>query len=246
MRGLADKTAVLTGSASGIGAATARRLAEEGATVVVTDVDEAGGEETVADIQTNGGTAEFRKLDVSDYDAVETVFEDIGEDYGSFDVLFNNAGIGENSHFEETTVEERNRLIEVNLYGVWNGCHAALPIMRASGGGAIVNTSSMSGWRPAYVSTYAVTKAAVLHFTKSVAHEFGQHDIRINAVCPGTIETPMTNEWFSDRSLEIQREHTALDRLGSPEEIASGVAFLASDDASYMTGRALKIDGGYV
>jgi NAD(P)-dependent dehydrogenase (short-subunit alcohol dehydrogenase family) len=246
MRGLADKTAVLTGSASGIGAATARRLAEEGGTVIVTDVDVEGGKAVADEIAADGGTAEFRKLDVTDYDAVESVFEGVAADYGSLDIVFNNAGIGEDDRFEETTVEHRDRLVEVNLYGVWNGCHAATPLMRASGGGAIVNTSSMSGWRPAYMSTYAVTKAAVLHLTKSIAHDLGKHDIRINAVCPGTIETPMSNEWFSDRALAAQREHTALDRLGDPEEIAAGAAFLASEDASYVTGRALKIDGGYV
>lgn len=245
MRGLQEKTVVVTGGASGIGAATANRLAEEGATVVVTDVDTEGGKAVTEEIREGGGTARFQELDVTDYDQVQAVFETVADEYGRIDVLFNNAGIGEQRSFEETTVEHRNRLVEVNLFGVWNGCQAVLPIMKENGGGVIVNTSSMAGWRPAYVSTYAIAKAGVLHLTKSLAHEFGRHDIRINAVCPGTIDTPMADQWFSEAALDAQRERIALGRLGDPEEIAAGVTFLASDESSFMTGRALKLDGGY-
>jgi NAD(P)-dependent dehydrogenase (short-subunit alcohol dehydrogenase family) len=245
MRGLQDKTAVVTGGASGIGAATATRLAEEGATTVVTDIDTEGGTEVAEEIRDSGGTAKFHELDVTDYDEVAAVFEMVGEEYDGIDVLFNNAGIGEDRNFEDTTVEHRNRLVEVNLFGVWNGCRAVLPIMKETGGGVVVNTSSMAGWRPAYVSTYAIAKAGVLHLTKSLAHEFGHHDIRINAVCPGTIDTPMADQWFSEAALDAQRERIALGRLGNPEEIAAGVAFLASEESSFMTGRALKLDGGY-
>lgn len=134
----------------------------------------------------------------------------------------------------------------MNLNGVWNGCHAVLPILEESGGGAIVNTSSMAGWEPAPITTYALTKAAVLHFTRSVAGELAQYGIRINAVCPGLIDTAMTEEWYSADEREAMRRRTALGRWGDPEEVASCVAFLASEDASYVTGRAMKVDAGYV
>lgn len=246
MRGLGEKTVVLTGAASGIGAATAKRFAEEGSRVVVTDIDVEGGRETVDTIESEGGHAEFRELDVRSYDDFEAIINDVADEYGGIDVLFNNAGLGEDHSFAETTIEHRNRLVEVNLYGVWNGCHTVFPIMKANGGGAIVNTSSMAGWLPAPITTYAMTKAAVLHFTKSIAQELGEHDIRVNAVCPGTVETPMTDEWYSDRQREAMRRHNTIPRFGQPEEIAAGVAFLASEDASFVTGRALKIDGGYL
>ncbi|MDS0476992.1 SDR family NAD(P)-dependent oxidoreductase [Natrinema sp. 1APR25-10V2] len=249
MRGLRDKTAVITGGASGIGRATAHRLAEEGVDVVVTDVDDDGGEETVERIEANeaaDGVAEFRSLDVSDYDRFEECLLAAAETHDGLDILFNNAGIGEARSFRETTREHRDDLIDVNLNGVWNGCHAALPVFEESGGGAIINTASMAGWKPAPITTYALTKAAVLHFTRSVAGEFAQYDVRINAVCPGLVDTAMTDEWYSEAEQEAMRRQTALDRWGDPEEIASCVAFLASEDASYVTGRAMKVDAGYV
>ncbi|HKJ58403.1 MAG TPA: SDR family NAD(P)-dependent oxidoreductase [Halobacteriales archaeon] len=245
MRGLTDSVAFVTGGASGIGRATARRLADEGSTVVVTDVDEAGGRETVELVESDGNTATYRDLDVRDYDRFESLLEETVDEYGSLDVLFNNAGVGEDHSFAETTQEHRDRLIDVNLKGVWNGCHAAFPLLADTGGGSIINTSSMAAWLPAPISTYAMTKAAVLHFTRSIAYELGRRDVRVNAVCPGVIETPMTAEWYTDEERSTMARHSALSRLGDPAEIASAVAFLASDDASFVTGRALKVDGGY-
>jgi len=246
MRGLEDKIAVVTGGASGIGAATAKRFAEEGATVVVTDIDTDGGETIAEEIQSSGGTAAFRGLDVRSYDEVKAVFETIAEARGGIDILFNNAGIGERRSLAETDEAHRDKLVDVNLFGVWNGCRAVLPIMRDTDGGAIINTSSMAGWLPASLTTYAMTKAAVLHFTKSIAQEFGEHGIRVTAICPGAIETPMLEDWYTDDQVEAMRHRSAVSRLGKPEDVAAGVAFLASEDASFITGRALKVDGGFL
>lgn len=249
MRGLDGKTAVVTGGASGIGRATANRLAEEGVDVVVTDVDDEQGEAAAEEINANGsadGTAEFRSLDVTDYDRFEECLTAVAEDHDGLDILFNNAGIGEGRSFRRTTPEHRDKLIDVNINGVWNGCHAALPIFDADDGGVIINTSSMAGWKPTPITSYAITKAAVLHFTRSLAGEMAQYDIRINAVCPGLVTTAMTDEWYPESQQEEMRKRTALERWGDPEEIASCVAFLASEDASYVTGRALKVDAGYL
>lgn len=246
MRGLEDKTVVLTGGASGIGAATAKRFAEEGSTVIVTDVDTEGGHAVADEIEDAGGTAEFYELDVRSYDDVESVLNEVDKAHDGVDVLFNNAGIGERRSLAETDEAHRDKLVEVNLYGVWNGCRAALSVMQDSGGGAIVNTSSMAGWVPASFTTYAMTKAAVLHFTKSIAQEFGEHGIRVTAVCPGAIDTSMLREWYSDNQAEAMRRRSAVSRLGNPDEVAAGVVFLASEDASFITGRALKIDGGFL
>lgn len=249
MRGIAGKTAFVTGGGSGIGRATAHRLCEEAADVVVADVDEAGGRETVEQIAADDdadGEATFRALDVRDYDDVEAALESAAETHDGLDILFNNAGVGEDHGFRETTLEHRDELIDVNLKGVWNGCHAAVPVLRESGGGAIVNTASMAGWRPTPITTYALTKAAVLHFTRSVAGELARDDIRINAVCPGLVDTAMTRTWYSADEREAMRRQTALDRWADPEEVAACVAFLISEDASYVTGRDIKVDAGFV
>lgn len=248
MRGLDSKTAVITGGASGIGRASAKRLAEEGTNVVVTDVDVEGGEETVKQIDESNfpGTAYFRELDVTDYDRFSEVLEEADERLDAVDILFNNAGIGEMQSFEETSPAHVENMLEVNVMGVWNGCHAVLPLMKDGGGGSIINTSSMAGWSPTNITTYGLSKAAVLHFTRSVAAELGSHDIRVNAICPGLIDTQMTKTWFTEEIREKEKTRTALERWGDPEEVASCVAFLASEDSSYMTGRDIKVDAGYV
>lgn len=250
---LEDKTAVITGAGSGIGRATAKRCAEEGATVVVTDVDVEGGRETVAQIDTSGGTAEFRELDVVDYDAVKAALERVHATHGGLDLLHNNAGIlGPVAKLTETTREQRDRLIDVNIKGVWNGCHAAIPLMKEMEGGAIVNTSSVSGFLASPdATTYCLTKAAVLNFTRAVAHEVGTHGIRVNAVCPGMTKTDMLDavyDGLGDDPEAVREEFRAefsLDRLGEPEDIANCVVFLLSEEAGWVTGQGLTVDGGF-
>lgn len=250
---LAGKTAVVTGAGSGIGRATAERCAEEGARVVVTDIDTGGGESTVERIHDAGGEAEFRELDVSDYDAVATLLETVDADYDGLDLLHNNAGIlGPVAELTETTPHERDRLIDINVNGVWNGCHVAVSLMKDNDGGAIVNTSSVSGYLASpEATTYCLTKAAVLNFTRAVAHEVGKYGIRVNAVCPGMTQTDMLDtvyEGLGEDPEEIRaefREEFSLGRLGNPEDIANAVVFLLSDEAAWITGHGLPVDGGF-
>lgn len=244
------RRALVTGAASGIGRATARHFADEGADVVLTDIDAEEGEAAAAAIDDEAaGEIQFRALDVRDHDAVQTVFESVHED-GGLDVVVNNAGAVVSGDLVDTSVERRDHLVAVNLYGVWNGCRAAVPLMETMGEGAIVNVASTAGLRgrPG-LATYAMTKAAVVNFTRAVAGEVGATGVRVNAVCPGTIETAMAARAFaaSDDPEAARRRAVAahpLDRLGRPEEVAAAIAFLCSEAASFITGVALPVDGG--
>ena len=245
------QTAVVTGAASGIGRATARRLGTEGAYVVVTDVDLEGARATAEAIDSTDGAATARELEVTDEDAVERVLDDVANERG-LDVLVNNAGLGQlPTRIEETDIETRDRMVAVNALGVWNGCWAGVPRMRETGGGAIVNVSSLAGVIGApRMATYSLTKAAVLNFSKAVAAEVGPDGIRVNAVCPGFVDTQMVDEFFAATGDPQQaREQTEgmypLRRLGEPDEIANAIAFLASEEASFVTGHGLVVDGGF-
>jgi NAD(P)-dependent dehydrogenase (short-subunit alcohol dehydrogenase family) len=248
---LDDKTALVTGAASGIGEATALRFAEEGAHVVVTDIDTPGGESLVEDIEDAGGEATFYELDVTDADQFHEVVDDVADQHG-LDVLVNNAGTGHpSSYIEDTDESMRDFVIDVNVKGVWNGCHAALPHMKEQGDGAIVNIGSLaSHFGLPKQAAYSLTKGAVLNFTRAVAAEAGPKGVRVNAVCPGFTDTPLLQQFLSmtddpEAAREQMRESYPLKRLGEPEEIASCICFLASEDASWVTGHGLVVDGGY-
>ncbi|MFC7165271.1 SDR family NAD(P)-dependent oxidoreductase [Halospeciosus flavus] len=245
------RTALVTGAASGIGRATAERLADEGATVVVTDVDEQNGEAVVDEIETAGGDAVFRELDVTDADAFDAVVQAVDERHG-LDVVVNNAGIAHpHATVEETDAETFERVLDVNVRGVWNGCQSALRVFKDRGEGAIVNVASLGGMigLPRQ-GVYTLTKGAVLNFTRTVAAEAGPAGVRANAVCPGFVETEMGESFFEDaddpeEARERMERQYPLRRLGRPEEVAAAIAYLASDDASWVTGHGPVVDGGY-
>jgi len=247
---LDEKTVVVTGAGGGIGRGTAVRCAEEGARVVGSDINRERGEETVAEIRDAGGEAIFEPLDVSDYDEFERLLEKVDQAFDGIDVLVNNAGISRFGAIEDTGLDVRDELLSINLFGPWNGCRAAVPLMKANGGGSIINVSSVTGLLglPNF-ATYSLTKAGVLNLTYSLAAELGGHDIRVNAVCPGRVKTPMLDRALADVDdpEEVRKraaaEH-ALGRMGRPEEIADCIVFLASDEASFVTGEGLVADGG--
>ncbi len=248
---LTDETVLITGAGSGIGRATARRCAEAGAYVVVTDVDEEGGTETVDLIAESGSNAEFRELDVLDESGFVDTVDEIADTYG-LDVVVNNAGVGHvPALIEDVDDRQRDHVLDVNVKGVWNGCAAALPVMKAQGEGAIVNVASLAGIVGSQrLGAYAASKGAVVNFTRTVAVEAGPHGVRANAVCPGFVEGGIGRDYFEafgdpETAKERMAEAYPLGRLGTVEEVADAVCFLASDAASFVSGEALLVDGGY-
>lgn len=240
--GLLDgRRAVVTGGASGIGRATARRMAEEGARVAVIDVNGDAAQEVAREI---GGTAHV--ADVTDPDALSGAVDDAVEAMGGLTTLFNNAGTGNQSALHEWPLEEWNRLLAVNLTGVFLGFRAAIPHIRASGGGSVVSTASISGTRPAAgEAPYSAAKAGVAAITASAALEYGPQ-IRVNSVSPGMILTKLTEPLlkFLPHEKERYERTTPVGRIGQPEDIADVVVFLCSDMARFITGQNIVVDGG--
>ena len=239
----AGKVAVITGGASGIGLATVGRLHAEGAAVVIADIADEAGERVARDL---GDLAIYQHTDVADFDQVEALIARAEATFGGLDILFNNAGIGSFAAIPELTPQDWRRVIDVDLSGVFYGCKAAIPRMRARGGGVIVNTASISGMAGDYgFSAYNAAKAGVINFTRTCAIDHAREGIRVNAVCPGPVDTPIIagiGEFQGVR--QAWNEAVPMGRFARPEEIAAVVAFLASDDASYLTGAAIPVDGG--
>lgn len=251
MAGLVQgKIALVTGGGSGIGRATSLALAKEGAKVAVSDVVVAGGEETVRLIQAAGGEALFIKADVTQVAEVEALINKVVETYGRLDCAFNNAGIeGTMTSTTECSEENFDRTIAVNLKGVWLCMKHEIPHMLKQGGGAIVNTASVAGLvgfqgLPAYVAS----KHGVNGLTKTAALEYAKSGIRVNAVCPGVIHTPMVDRLFTSQPSagETIAAMEPVGRLGKPEEIAAAVVWLCSDAASFVTGLPMAVDGGLI
>ena len=249
---LEDQTVFVTGAGSGLGRRISYRAAEEGATVVVTDVDREGGEGTVEQVSETPGEAVFHELDVTDGGAFHDLVDAVAEEHG-LDGIVNNAGIAHRAaDAEELDAGELETVLDVNVRGVWNGCHAALPHLKAQGSGSIVNVASLAGFigMPKQ-SVYSLSKGAVLNFTRAVAAEAGREGVRANAVCPGIVDTPLARQAFDAHGddPEAVKERMArqypLGRLGEPDDVAKPAVFLLSDDASWVTGHGLVIDGGY-
>lgn len=245
-----NKVAIITGAASGIGRAVAQRLSSEGASVALIDRNQEGLAEVVASLP-DQSKVWHRAMDIANEADVEKCVADVAAKFGRVDVLCNNAGIagGDYLPISETDTGVWQQIMTVNVMGAVNFTKYASRIMRDQRSGAIVNTASVAGVRSgAGGNAYSASKAAVINLTQTCACDLGEFNVRVNAVCPGLIETGMTARVF-DRARELQKEHKLgsrceLRRYGHPHEIAAAIAFLASDDASYITGQALPVDGG--
>jgi meso-butanediol dehydrogenase/(S,S)-butanediol dehydrogenase/diacetyl reductase len=238
------KVAVVTGGASGIGAASARLFAREGAAVVIADLNEDLGRALAAEI--GDDSALFHRCDVAVCAEVEALIEAAVRRFTKIDVLFNNAGIGAFAETPDLEPETWERVIAVDLNAVFYACRAAIPHMRRTGGGTIVNTASISGLYGDYAFTaYNAAKGAVVNYTRALAIDHARDNIRVNALCPGLIDTPLTEAAKQLQGVfEAWTETIPMRRAGTPEEMAKVVAFLASDDASYVTGAMMVADGG--
>jgi meso-butanediol dehydrogenase/(S,S)-butanediol dehydrogenase/diacetyl reductase len=244
---LADRVALITGSGSGIGEASAKTLAREGASVVVIDVNEAGGERVVSEIEAAGGTAVFFRADVGVPSEIEAMIAFALERYGRLDILHNNAVFSPYGRIGDLELEGWQRALDVGLTGYWYATKLALRPMLAQGNGAIVNTSSGYGLTGAFnLGAYTALKAGVLNLTRTTAIEYARKGIRCNAVCPGPTATPsmLSVEDAFPGMLEPMTAAVPMGRLGQAQEIANVVLFLVSDDASFVTGAYVVADGG--
>jgi NAD(P)-dependent dehydrogenase (short-subunit alcohol dehydrogenase family) len=242
---LQDRVAVVTGGASGIGLASVRRMAEEGAKVVIGDLDPAAGKAAADEV---GGL--FVPTNVTDKDAVDNLFETALREYGSVDIAFNNAGISppEDDSILETDLEAWRKVQDVNLTSVYLCCKAAIPIMQRQGKGSIINTASFVAIMGAATSqiSYSASKGGVLSMSRELGVQFAREGIRVNALCPGPVNTPLLQELFAKDAERAQRRlvHVPMGRFAEPSEMAAAVAFLASDDSSFMTANTFLVDGG--
>ncbi len=252
MARLEGRTALVTGAASGIGAQTAKTLAREGARVAVADIQEKQSEQVVNEIEQHGHQALAVRCNVQEEADLEDAVDATVDAFGSLDVAVNNAGIeGELAATAEHPTDAFDRVVSINLRGVFLGMKHEIPVLLDNGGGSIVNVASVLG-KVAFPTTpaYTASKHGVLGLTKTAALEYAEEDVRVNAVCPGWIQTPMVMERgvhageHEDTRRELESMH-AMNRLGDAQEIADAVAYLASDEASFVTGHALSADGGY-
>ncbi|MEM3602420.1 MAG: SDR family oxidoreductase [Candidatus Bathyarchaeia archaeon] len=247
---LNGKVAIVTGGASGIGRAAAMLFAREGAAVVVVDLKEAEGEEVAEQITRENGKAIFVKADVSKAEDCRKAVEKAVEAFGKLDILFNNAGIIRRASVEETSEEEWDKVMAVNVKSVFLFSKYAIPLMAKAGGGVIINTASgwgLAGGRKA--AAYCASKGAVVLLTKAMALDHGEQNIRVNCICPGDTDTPMLRNEAAQLGISLKEflSYSAsrpLKRIGKPEEIAQAALFLASDASSFITGTALIVDGG--
>jgi 3-oxoacyl-[acyl-carrier protein] reductase len=241
---LQDKVSLITGAGQGIGRATAEKFAQEGAVVIVCDLKQAAVDAVVQAIQSSGGRAEGHVMNVTDRAGIDAVVAAVIQRHGRLDVLVNNAGITKDARLQKMTLEQFDAVIDVNLRGVYHCAQAVADQMVAQGSGVILNASSVVGIYGNFGQTnYAAAKFGVIGFTKTWSRELGPKGVRVNAVAPGFIETPILNT-IPDKVMEQMRHDVPLRRLGTAEEVANVYAFLASDEASYVNGAVLEVAGG--
>lgn len=249
---LAGKTALITGGNSGIGKASAILFAKEGAKVMIAARDAASGEATVSEIKQAGGTGEFLRTDVAKSDDCRRAVDRTLERFGRIDVLFNNAGMALVKTLHETTEEEWDRIFATNLKSIYLMCKFTVPHMIAAGGGSIINTGSQLSMvaAPSFAA-YCATKGAIVNLSRAMALDYAKYDIRVNTLCPGAVATPLLlNQFAGKEGPQGNLQHLAdlhpLGRIGQPEELAPAALFLACGEASFVTGAALVVDGGYI
>ncbi len=247
MERLKGKVAIITGAASGQGAEETRLFAKEGAKVVATDIQEDKVKKVVEEVKQDGGEAISIKHNVSSEQEWKEVIKKTVETYGSLDILINNAGVFSPGKAEETKLDDWNKIMDINATGVFLGIKYAIPEMRKAGGGSIVNISSVSGILGFGAAAYNASKGAIRTLTKNVAADYAKENIRVNSIHPGVVVSPMTNNLLDvPESRKNLEDMTPLPRLGEPIDIAYGALYMASDEASFMTGSELVIDGGVV
>ncbi len=249
MKRLEGRVALVTGGSGGIGSATLRRFVEEGAAVVCADLDEEGGQKLVGELESAGGRAAFQRCDVASLEEITSAVDGTVERFGRIDVLFNNAATSTGGYVADLDPEGWDHSLRVMLTAAMYGMKAAIPHMLEQGGGSIISTSSIYGLVASPGNApYATAKAGLINLTRTAALEYGRKGIRVNAVCPGAVETPMLDAVVSLglKSREAIAEMHALGRTIQPEEIANLVLFLASDESSGITGQAIVVDGGLI
>lgn len=247
---LEGKVAIVTGAASGIGRATANLFAAEGARVIVADWEDDLGRRVASEIKSTGGDAEFVRVDVSDAEDVQAMINETVAQFGGLDTIFNNAGVeGEQAPTGDCTLENWHRVIRINLTGVFLGMKYAIPELLKRGGGSIINNASVAGIVGFNgIPAYCASKGGVIQLTKTAALEYAKQGIRVNAICPGVILTPMVERFISG-SEEAEKAFQALEpvgHFGDPADIAQMALFLASDDSKFCTGAPFVVDGGFV
>ena len=246
MKRLENKVAIVTGGAAGIGKATTEKFLNEGASVAIWDIDETKGREFCDELKSKGFRTDFYKVNVADYSDVKSNVEKVVSDFGTIDILLNNAGITRDGTLKKMTPEQWQQVIDVNLTGVFNCTQTVSQVMLEKGFGKIINASSVVGLYGNFGQTnYVATKSGVIGMTKVWARELGRKGINVNAIAPGFIATEMVQA-MPEKIIQMMEEKTPLGRLGKPEDIANAYLFLASEEASFINGTTLSVDGGII